>query len=120
MLVPLLVFFMIRDRDRIVNWLTDFLPEERLLSSVSVQELVEQLHGEVICCEEETDELVEYLMVGAMTADSAITYFRERPNKAVITAIIGWVIIVVITAIVSAIFGAGALGLGAARGVLGG
>jgi BioD-like phosphotransacetylase family protein len=61
------------------------LPEERLLSSVSVQELVEQLHGEVVCCEEETDELVEYLMVGAMTADSAITYFRERPNKAVIT-----------------------------------
>jgi BioD-like phosphotransacetylase family protein len=61
------------------------LPEERLLSSISVQELVEQLHGEVVCCEHETDELVEYLMVGAMTAGSAITYFRSRPNKAVIT-----------------------------------
>jgi BioD-like phosphotransacetylase family protein len=61
------------------------LPLERLLSSISVQELVERLNGEVVCCEENTDELIEYLMVGAMTADSAITYFRERPNKAVIT-----------------------------------
>ena len=31
------------------------------------------------------DALVEYLMVGAMTAGSALTYFRRRPNKAVIT-----------------------------------
>jgi dethiobiotin synthetase len=61
------------------------LPEERLLSSISVQELVEQLNGDIVCCEQETDELVEYLMVGAMTAGSAITYFRSRPNKAVIT-----------------------------------
>lgn len=61
------------------------LPEDRLLSSISVQELVEQLHGEVVCCEQETDNLVEYLMVGAMTAVSAITYFRQWPNKAVIT-----------------------------------
>lgn len=61
------------------------LPEDRLLSSISVQELVEQLHGEVVCCEQETKDLVEYLMVGAMTAGSAITYFRQWPNKAVIT-----------------------------------
>jgi uncharacterized protein len=61
------------------------LPEDRLLSSISVQELVEQLHGEVVCCEQESDDLVEYLMVGAMTAGSAITYFRQWPNKAVIT-----------------------------------
>lgn len=61
------------------------LPEERLLSSVSVRELVEQLDGETLCCQEGLDELVEYLMVGAMTAESAITHFRRRPNKAVIT-----------------------------------
>ena len=57
------------------------LPEERLLSSISVQELVEQLNGEIVCCEQETDELVEYLMVGAMTAGSAITYFRSGPTR---------------------------------------
>jgi BioD-like phosphotransacetylase family protein len=61
------------------------LPEERLLSSVSVRELVDQLGGETLCCQEGLDDLVEYLMVGAMTAESAITYFRRRPNKAVIT-----------------------------------
>jgi BioD-like phosphotransacetylase family protein len=61
------------------------LPEERLLSSISVQELVAQLEGEVLCCPDQTDELIEYLMVGAMTAGSALTYFRRMPNKAVIT-----------------------------------
>jgi BioD-like phosphotransacetylase family protein len=61
------------------------LPEERLLSSVSVRELVETLGGETLCCQEGLDDLVEYLMVGAMTAETAITYFRRRPNKAVIT-----------------------------------
>jgi BioD-like phosphotransacetylase family protein len=61
------------------------LPEERLLSSISVRELAEELGGEVICCQEALGELVEYLMVGAMTAESAISYFRRRPNKAVIT-----------------------------------
>lgn len=61
------------------------LPEERLLSSISVRELIDQLNAEVVCCAEQADGLVEYLMVGAMTAGSALTYFRRRPNKAVIT-----------------------------------
>jgi BioD-like phosphotransacetylase family protein len=61
------------------------LPEERLLSSISVRELVDNLDGQVVCCEEEMEALVEYLMVGAMTAGSALSYFRQRPNKAVIT-----------------------------------
>lgn len=61
------------------------LPQERLLLSISVQELVDHLGGEVVCCPGQADGLIEYLMVGAMTAGSAITYFRHRPNKAVIT-----------------------------------
>jgi BioD-like phosphotransacetylase family protein len=61
------------------------LPEERLLASISVRELVEQMNGEILCCGEQADGLIEYLMVGAMTAGSALTYFRSRPNKAVIT-----------------------------------
>ncbi|MBN1641566.1 MAG: phosphotransacetylase family protein [Anaerolineae bacterium] len=61
------------------------VPEEHLLSSVSVSELVENLEGDVVCCEDKMEALVEYLMVGAMTAGSALTYFRQRPNKAVIT-----------------------------------
>jgi uncharacterized protein len=61
------------------------VPAERLLSSVSVGELVENLSPDVLCCEDKMGTLVEYLMVGAMTAGSAITYFRQWPNKAVIT-----------------------------------
>lgn len=61
------------------------LPQERLLLSISVGELAECLMGDILCCPGHGDELVEYLMVGAMSVDSALTYFRRKPNKAVIT-----------------------------------
>jgi BioD-like phosphotransacetylase family protein len=61
------------------------LPQERLLLSVSVGDLTEFLSGQVLCCEDKMDELVEHLMVGAMSVDSALSYFRRKPNKAVIT-----------------------------------
>ena len=61
------------------------LPRERILSSVSVGELVEGLAGKLLCGEGYTDELVEHLMVGAMNVEAALRYFRRKPNKAVIT-----------------------------------
>jgi BioD-like phosphotransacetylase family protein len=61
------------------------LPQERLLLSISVGELAGFLSGKILCGEDKTDELVEHLMVGAMSVDSALTYFRRKPNKAVIT-----------------------------------
>jgi len=61
------------------------LPRERLLQAVSIAELVEGLDAQVLCCPDRMDDLVEHLMVGAMTVDSALSYFRRRPNKAVIT-----------------------------------
>lgn len=61
------------------------LPQERLLMSISVGQLADCLGAEVVCCPEAGEELVEYLMVGAMNVDSALTYFRRKPNKAVIT-----------------------------------
>lgn len=61
------------------------LPMERLLLSISVGELAEFLSGTVLCCKDKTDELVEHLMVGAMSVDSALAFFRRKPNKAVIT-----------------------------------
>ena len=61
------------------------LPRERILLSISVGELAECLGGEILCCPENSEELVEHLMVGAMSVDSALTYFRRKPNKAVIT-----------------------------------
>jgi BioD-like phosphotransacetylase family protein len=61
------------------------LPQERLLLSISVGELTEFLSGTILCRTDKMDELVEHLMVGAMSVDSALTYFRRKPNKAVIT-----------------------------------
>ena len=61
------------------------LPRERMLLSVSVRELLEGLGGEAVCCEEGLDELVENLVVGAMSVESALTYFRRASQKAVIT-----------------------------------
>ncbi len=61
------------------------IPKDRLLMSVSVGEIVDGLGGEVLCASDHLDELVENLMVGAMSVDSALRYFRRKPNKAVIT-----------------------------------
>lgn len=61
------------------------IPRERVLLSVSVRELAEGVRGEILCAEGALEELVEHLLVGAMSAESALTYFRRRPNKAVIT-----------------------------------
>jgi BioD-like phosphotransacetylase family protein len=61
------------------------LPRERVLLSTSVEELREGLGGELLCGHDAVEELVEHLMIGAMSSDSALTYFRRKPNKAVIT-----------------------------------
>jgi BioD-like phosphotransacetylase family protein len=61
------------------------LPEERFLKSVSVRQLGETLDADMVCCADKAEELVENLMVGAMSSDIALSYFRRTPNKAVIT-----------------------------------
>lgn len=61
------------------------IPEERFLKSVSVRQLAETLEAEVVCCADKVEELVENLMIGAMSGDIALSYFRRTPNKAVIT-----------------------------------
>jgi BioD-like phosphotransacetylase family protein len=61
------------------------LPRDQLLAAPSVRELAEGLNAEVLCAPEKMDELVEHMLVGAMSVESALTYFRRKPNKAVIT-----------------------------------
>jgi BioD-like phosphotransacetylase family protein len=58
------------------------LPEARSLLGIRVSELAEVLDGEVIVCPDKTDELVENIMLGAMTMDSGIDYFNRKANKA--------------------------------------
>jgi uncharacterized protein len=61
------------------------LPENSLLRSVSVKELVNQLHADVLCRRDRLDLMVESLAIGAMNVNSAVKYFRKRRNMAVVT-----------------------------------
>ncbi len=61
------------------------IPREKVLLSVSIAELVDELGAEMLCCPAAANELVETLMVGAMGVESALAYFRRGANKAVIT-----------------------------------
>ncbi len=60
-------------------------PKDKFMESVTVRQLTEILSGTALCCEEKLDEHVENFLIGAMDVDSALTYFRKTPNKAVIT-----------------------------------
>ncbi|MDP2719032.1 MAG: DRTGG domain-containing protein [Dehalococcoidia bacterium] len=61
-----------------------FIPENRGLSSVSVADLVEELQGEVLVNNDRLDEIVENLMIGAMTLDSGKSYFARKSGKVAI------------------------------------
>jgi uncharacterized protein len=60
------------------------LPEVRGLLGVTVGELARALGGDIITSSEKNDEIVENVMVGAMTVDSGLTYFSRKENKAVV------------------------------------
>ncbi len=60
------------------------LPEVRSLLGLSVGELAGILDGETLTSPENADEIVENVMVGAMTLDSGATYFNRKENKAVV------------------------------------
>jgi len=61
------------------------LPEDRALLTVSVGELVEHLGGSILNSPEHSEDLVESVMVGAMSPDPAVSYLSLKQNKAVIT-----------------------------------
>jgi BioD-like phosphotransacetylase family protein len=61
------------------------LPETRTLEALTTQELRNVLDAELLTESYNPEALVETLMVGAMTADSALHRFRKQTNKAVIT-----------------------------------
>jgi hypothetical protein len=77
------VFIPTLEKQRIQVW--GIIPESTILTAPTVKELVEALGGEVLCGERNLSNQVERYLVGAMTQDSAIHYFRSAPRKAVIT-----------------------------------
>lgn len=60
------------------------LPEDRFLFTLTVAELAEHIQGEVLSCADQSAELVENLMLGAMGVDPGPQYFSRRANKAVV------------------------------------
>lgn len=61
------------------------LPHSEILKSVSVGELVHRLNAKVLCAKERMDLMVETLFIGAMNVNSALEYFRQGHNMAIVT-----------------------------------
>jgi uncharacterized protein len=61
------------------------LPESRPLLGVSVAEIAAALGAEIISSKEKAGDLVENVMLGAMTPDSARDYYSRKRNKAFVT-----------------------------------
>lgn len=61
------------------------LPENNLLRSVPVRKIARLLKAKVLCRKDRLDLMVENLTIGAMNVNSALEYFRQRRNMAVVT-----------------------------------
>ncbi len=80
-LVPVLVFFLIKDKDRLIAWLTDFLPRERQLSTQVWSEVNAQIANYV------RGKFWEILIVGWVTF--IVMAFLGLDFAALIAAITG-------------------------------
>jgi uncharacterized protein len=61
------------------------LPESRALLGVTVGDIAGAVDGEIINFKDKAGELVENVMLGAMSPDSARDYYNRLRNKAVVT-----------------------------------
>lgn len=61
------------------------IPESIRLRAPSVKEITEKFACTILAGEDKVDKLVENFLVGAMTPERALTYFRGSKNKGVIT-----------------------------------
>ncbi|MBW2259162.1 MAG: phosphotransacetylase family protein [Deltaproteobacteria bacterium] len=60
------------------------LPYNAVLGSVMVADIVDALAGDVLCCRDKLDGLVEHFLIGGMQVDRALEYIRKARNNAVI------------------------------------
>ncbi len=61
------------------------LPRRTSIASPTVLEFLHTLNGELLTGKNNLDRRVENISVGTMTIESALSYLRRSPNKAVIT-----------------------------------
>jgi BioD-like phosphotransacetylase family protein len=60
------------------------LPYDAVLGSVMIGEVVDALGGDVLCCRNKIDGLIEHFLIGGMQVDRALEYIRKARNNAVI------------------------------------
>lgn len=78
-LIPLMVFFFLKDKDKIIHWLTHFLPDDRPLMNVIWQEMNMQVANYA------RGKAVEVLLVGGVTY---ITFTWMGLNYAALLALL--------------------------------
>ena len=61
------------------------IPEARALAGVSVSEVAAAVSGEIISSKDKAGDLIENVMLGAMSPDSGKDYFNRKKNKVVVT-----------------------------------
>lgn len=61
------------------------LPCRPEISAPTVEEFLDVLSGEILVGDDRLDNLVEEILIGAMTLESALGYLRRAPRKALIT-----------------------------------
>jgi BioD-like phosphotransacetylase family protein len=61
------------------------IPRRLEISSPTVAEFYDALHGELLAAPDNLNRLVEEVVIGTMTIESALGYLRRAPNKALIT-----------------------------------
>ena len=60
------------------------LPEDAVLGSVMIGDIVDTFAGDVLCCRNKLDGLIEHFLIGGMQVDRALEYIRKTRNNAVI------------------------------------
>lgn len=61
------------------------VPEDKVLSSLTVREVYETIGGKILAGKEGMDKMIQTFLVGAMTMESAVRYFRKAVDELVIT-----------------------------------
>ncbi|BDC36560.1 MAG: phosphotransacetylase family protein [Candidatus Methanoliparum thermophilum] len=81
MVKQLMIPFLKRKNAKILG----FIPRTELLRYVTPLEIAENFGGKIICGETNADEPIYNFIIGAMTYENALKYFRRVKDKAVIT-----------------------------------
>ena len=61
------------------------IPENTMLSALTVREIYEVIGGNVLAGKDGMDRMIQTVLIGAMTPESATRYFRKAKNELIIT-----------------------------------